>query len=139
MAIPPSQRRSGDHVGQDGFPEFHQTAVMLRKVFRTRFASHESMLEAYLRTRGVLLDIVFSGEFSTILWDCRNKTERDRRANGYMKLIESGEFFHSVKELHNVFRIMSTYPRTFEEDDARIIPVKLSRQTRWITNWKKYP
>ena len=93
------------------------------------------MLEAYLRTRGVLLDIVFSEEFSTILWDCRSQTERDRRTNGYVKIIESGEFFHSVKELHNVFRIMRTYLRKFDGDDARIYHVV--RETNALENHLK--
>ena len=49
-------------VGPDGFPVIKPTAFMLLKASLTRLASHEGILEAFLRTRGLLTTIVATKE-----------------------------------------------------------------------------
>ena len=100
-------------------PELEKSAVMLRRSSKTRFASHESVLEAFLRTRHILNDIVGTPEFSQNFFDARNVSDRERRAR-YRDTIESGSFFRQVWEVHNTLRLCRRYLRKFDSDEGRI-------------------
>ena len=91
--------RNEGEVGPDGFAILRRTAVMLRMPSRTRFASIESTLEAYLRTRATLVGIVQAPEFSTKLYDARSNAEKQHRAQEYVAYIESGEFTQTSERL----------------------------------------
>ena len=90
--------------------------MMLRKVSRTRFASHESVLEAFLRTRPVLVGIVASPEFEASLWECRTSAEKEERYNKYIKFVQSIAFYRHMREMHNIFYHIRGYLRHFDSD-----------------------
>ena len=108
--------------GSPLFPPLPLKAVMLRKPAKTRFASIESTLEAYLRSRGVLLEVVQAPDFFSNLWPALRTTERGKRAK-FISAIESREFLDKVKDVHRVFRLLRRYLRVFDSDDAKISDV----------------
>ena len=112
------------HPLSNELPVLPKTAVMLRRPSRTRFASHESVLEAYLRTRPILIEIVSSDAFRNLYWECRVQAGRDRRCDGYVKVIESSDFFQEFIQIRNIFRMMRIYMRKFDGDGPRIYHVK---------------
>ena len=67
--------------------------------------------------------IVATEEFRQLLWSCRTQAERTKRTETYVNVIESGDFFMRVKEVHNIFRHMRIYLRKFDSDEARIYHV----------------
>ena len=96
---------------------------MLRRPSRTRFASHESTLEAFLRSRPVLQDVVALAEFTETLFDCRTQAERNARTESFVNLIESGEFLRKVRDVHNIMYHGRVYLRKFDGDESRIYSV----------------
>ena len=111
---------NGTERTDPGFlPELKKSAVMLRRSSKTRFASHKSVLEAFLRTRHILNDVVGTPEFSQHFLDARNVSDRGRRAR-YRDNIESGSFFREVREVHNILRLCRRYLRKFDPDEGRI-------------------
>ena len=95
---------------------------MLRKPVKTRFASIEGTLEAFLRCRVVLLGLVQAPDFTRNLWEASNARERGKREK-FISNIESHLFFTKVKEMHNIFRLFRRYLRFFDSDEAKISDV----------------
>ena len=105
-----------NHSPPNELPVLPKRAVMLRRPSRTQFASHQSILETYFRTRPILIGIVSCDVFRNVYWECRTQAERDRRRDGYVKVIESGDFFQEVTQIHNIYRMMRIYLRKFDGD-----------------------
>lgn len=61
------------------FPPLRKTAVMLRNPAATRFASFSDTLEAFIRTRRVLVSVIAAPEFERDLFTAENSTQQERR------------------------------------------------------------
>lgn len=105
-----------------GLPEVLKTAFMLCKASRTRFASHESVLEAFPTTRNILVDILGAPEFIENIFDPRGSRDRARRTK-YKDKIESISLFRQVRELHNVMRLCRRHLRKLDSDEGRVYDV----------------
>ena len=115
-----TQNDSRTMLGQ--LPEVRKTALMLHMPSRTRFASLESVLEAFLRTRNIVAYIMGTPEFTKNLCHARSSQDRARRTK-YRDKIESAEFFRQVRDLHNVMRLCRRYLRKFDSDEGPIYGV----------------
>lgn len=118
LEIPTATRTSTEEL----LAPLPPTAIMLKKPARTRFASIESTLEAYIRTRVVLLGVVQSPDFFRNLWDASKQSERTKR-DKFISTIESRSFLTKVEDLHKVFRLLRRYLRAFDSDDSKISDV----------------
>ena len=90
--------------GSPLFPPLPLRAVMLWRPAKTRFASIKSTLEAYLRRRGVRLEVFPTPDFFINLRPIPNPRERQKRAK-FISAIESREFLDKIKDIHIVFRL----------------------------------
>lgn len=98
-------------------PDVKKTAVMLSRSSITRFASHESVLEAFLRTRHIFNDVIGTAEFSQHFFYARSVNDRERRVR-YRDTIESGSFFRKLREVHNILCLCRRYLRKFDSDEG---------------------
>ena len=96
---------------------------MLRKPGRTRFGSHESTLEAYLRARAVLLEVLACDDFAGPLFGCRTQTEQRNMKEEFQCVIESSDLFCQVQEIHNILYQTRVYLRKFDGEKGRIYDV----------------
>ena len=108
--------------GQVVFPPTPATAVMLCKPVKTRFASIESTLPAYIRTRLVLLGVVQSQDFCLNLWTATNAAGREKRSQ-FISILESQVFLAKLQDLHRIFSLIRRYLSVFDSDDAKISDV----------------
>ena len=104
------------------FPPTPATAVMLCKPVKTRFASIESTLQAYIRTRLVLLGVVQSQDFCLNLWTATNAAGSEKRSQ-LILILESRGFVAKVQDLHRIFSLIRRYVKVFDSDDAKISDV----------------
>ena len=97
------------------FPPLRKTALMLQKPSVTRFASISDTLEAFIRTRDVLYQVVGDRQFERQLFHA-DKPEQQTRREIYKDLVGILSFLDSVKEIHNVFRLCRRYLRVFDKE-----------------------
>ena len=105
------------------YPKLKKTCVMLRKPSRTRFGSHGSTLEAYLRARAVLLEVLACNDFAGPLFGCRIQAEQRKMKEEFQSVIESSDFFCQVQEIHNILYQTRGYLRKFDGEKGRIYDV----------------
>lgn len=121
-ASPPALSAARGLAQKPLFPPLSRTAVTLKKPAKTRFASIESTLEAFIRTRPVLRHVVDAPDFYSNLWEAQSLTERAKRVR-FVSTVDSSSFVSQVDGLHKVFRLLRRYLREFHSDDGMISDV----------------
>ena len=95
------------------------TAVMFCKPVRTQFASIGSTLQAYIRTRLMLLRVVQSQDLCLNLWTATTAAGGEKRPQ-FISILESVVFVAKIQDLHSNFSLIRRYLRGFDSDDIEI-------------------
>ena len=112
-----------------------KTAVMLKRPSNTRFASHESVVEAFLRSIRVLRALVSHDRF---IAHFENKTseEKRKRDEKFVAPIMDNELVRQARVVLEHLTIVRKYLRLFDADEARIwevAPLTRTLETRLAT------
>ena len=93
--------------------------MTLKNPVKTRFASAETMLESYLRSRIVLMQLIRDAEFNR-LYDGSRVANREKRDKTFVEVIDDDGFYSKVVDVHHILRVIRRYLRVWDAENAQI-------------------